>query len=59
MTKIEWTGKIWNPVAGYTKISKGCKNCYAGKMHKRLQAMGQDKYKHPFKESWFNPDEHM
>jgi len=41
---IEWTGSTWNPVTGCTKISPGCKNCYAERMAKRLQAMGQANY---------------
>jgi len=44
-TKIEWTEKTWNPVTGCTKVSAGCLNCYAEKMAKRLQAMGNPKYK--------------
>lgn len=48
MSKIEWTGITWNPTTGCTKISQGCKNCYAEKMHKRLSAMGQAKYLQPF-----------
>ncbi|MBU1699640.1 MAG: phage Gp37/Gp68 family protein [Candidatus Eisenbacteria bacterium] len=36
MTKIEWTNETWNPVTGCTKISVGCKNCYAERMAKRL-----------------------
>lgn len=28
-TKIEWTEKVWNPVTGCSKVSQGCKNCYA------------------------------
>ena len=47
-SKISWTEKTWNPVTGCTKISAGCKNCYAEKMAKRLQAMGQEKYKNGF-----------
>lgn len=35
-SKIEWTESTWNPVTGCTKISKGCENCYAEKMAKRL-----------------------
>lgn len=49
-TKIEWATETWNPVTGCTKISDGCKNCYAETMHKRLNAMGQAKYKQPFNE---------
>lgn len=44
MSKIEWTEKTWNPIAGCTKVSPGCTNCYAEKMAKRLAAMGQKKY---------------
>ena len=29
MSKIEWTEKTWNPITGCTKVSAGCKNCYA------------------------------
>jgi len=46
---IEWTETTWNPVTGCTKISPGCKNCYAERMALRLQAMGQDNYKNGFK----------
>lgn len=38
----------WNPVTGCTKVSPGCKNCYAEIMAKRLQAMGQPKYSSAF-----------
>ncbi len=41
---IEWTESTWNPVTGCTKISEGCKHCYAERMAKRLQAMGQPNY---------------
>lgn len=41
---IEWTESTWNPVTGCTKISEGCINCYAERMAKRLQAMGQHNY---------------
>jgi len=43
-SKIEWTESTWNPVTGCTKISEGCKNCYAEKMALRLKAMGNPKY---------------
>lgn len=36
MTKIEWTEKTWNPITGCTKISQGCKNCYAESIAKRF-----------------------
>lgn len=48
-TKIEWCDETWNPVTGCTKISSGCKNCYAEKMAKRLQKMGSINYLNGFK----------
>jgi protein gp37 len=48
-SSIEWTEMTWNPTTGCTKISAGCKYCYAEIMSKRLQAMGQKKYKDAFK----------
>jgi len=47
-SKIEWTESTWNPVTGCTKISTGCKNCYAARMAKRLKAMGQPNYANGF-----------
>lgn len=44
MSSIEWTETTWNPTTGCTKISHGCKRCYAERMSKRLQAMGVQKY---------------
>lgn len=32
-TNIEWTDKTWNPIVGCTKVSAGCKNCYAKTLH--------------------------
>ncbi len=46
---IEWTESTWNPVTGCTKISDGCKNCYAERLTKRLKAMGQKNYRNGFK----------
>ena len=48
-SKIEWTECTWNPVTGCTKISAGCLNCYAERMAKRLQAMGQPNYRNGFR----------
>jgi protein gp37 len=45
---IEWTESTWNPVTGCTKISQGCKHCYAERMAGRLQAMGQPNYRNGF-----------
>lgn len=47
-TKIEWTEATWNPSAGCTKISAGCKNCYAETMAIRLQAMKVEGYETGF-----------
>jgi len=47
-SKIEWTESTWNPVTGCSKISPGCKNCYAERMSRRLQAMGQPNYTNGF-----------
>lgn len=43
-SRIEWTEVTWNPVTGCTKISQGCKLCYAERMAGRLRAMGVSKY---------------
>jgi protein gp37 len=55
-TSIEWVrnpdgskGETWNPTTGCSKISPGCKHCYAETMAKRLQAMGQANYRDGFK----------
>ena len=45
---IEWTGSTWNPVTGCRKTSPGCTHCYAERMAKRLQAMGQKNYARGF-----------
>ncbi len=47
-SKIEWTEQTWNPVTGCTKISPGCKYCYAEVMAKRLKAMGAPGYENGF-----------
>jgi protein gp37 len=48
-SSIEWTELTWNPTTGCTKISAGCKFCYAEVMTRRLKGMGQEKYKDGFK----------
>ena len=45
---IEWTESTWNPITGCTKISLGCKYCYAERMALRLKAMGQPNYANGF-----------
>lgn len=47
-SSIEWTEMTWNPVTGCTKISPGCKHCYAETMAKRLVAMRSPRYKNGF-----------
>ena len=43
-SQIEWTEATWNPVTGCTKISPGCKNCYAERMAKRSEGDGESQY---------------
>src|SRR2546421_4851543 len=45
---IEWTEMTWNPVTGCTKVSQGCKHCYAERLAMRLKAMGQKRYRNGF-----------
>jgi protein gp37 len=45
---IEWTDATWNPVTGCSKISPGCKFCYAERLANRLRAMGQRNYRNGF-----------
>ncbi len=47
-SKIEWTETTWDPLTGCTKISPGCKNCYAERMARRLQAMNSANYANGF-----------
>ena len=47
-SNIEWTESTWNPVTGCTKISPGCKHCYAERLAFRLKAMGQPNYVNGF-----------
>lgn len=49
ISRIEWTEATWNPVVGCTKLSAGCKHCYAEVMARRLQAMGVLGYEQGFK----------
>ena len=47
-SEIEWTEATWNPSTGCTKVSTGCKNCYAEKLAHRLKLMGLKKYENEF-----------
>ena len=48
-SRIEWTEQTWNPTIGCTKVSPGCKNCYAEGMSRRLKAMGVKGYENGFR----------
>ena len=48
-SSIEWTNATWNPTTGCTKISSGCKNCYAERLSPKLQRWGIKKYRNNFK----------
>jgi protein gp37 len=48
-SSIEWTQSTWNPVTGCTKVSPGCKHCYAERMAMRLRAMGNPRYANGFR----------
>ncbi|MDS4028618.1 MAG: phage Gp37/Gp68 family protein [Candidatus Contendobacter sp.] len=54
-SKIEWTEQTWNPVTGCTRISPGCKHCYAERMALRLRAMHAPGYARGF-ELTLHPD---
>ena len=47
-SSIEWTESTWNPLTGCTKVSPGCKNCYAERLALRLRSMGQPNYANGF-----------
>ena len=48
-SRIEWTEQTWNPTVGCTKVSPGCKHCYAETMARRLKAMGVHGYENGFR----------
>ncbi|MCK4659363.1 MAG: phage Gp37/Gp68 family protein [Phycisphaerae bacterium] len=48
-SSIEWTESTWNPITGCTKVSPGCKHCYAERMARRLKGMGQPNYANGFR----------
>ena len=47
-SQIEWTEHSWNPAVGCTKVSAGCKHCYAETMANRLKFMGTKGYENGF-----------
>ncbi|MCR4338625.1 MAG: phage Gp37/Gp68 family protein [Gemmatimonadaceae bacterium] len=40
-TKIQWCDKTWNPIRGCSRVSEGCRNCYAEKVAARFSGPGQ------------------
>ena len=52
MSNIEWTQETWNPVVGCSKVSQGCKFCYAEVMARRLKAMGRPQYQSVINGRW-------
>ncbi|SFM72337.1 phage Gp37/Gp68 family protein [Marinobacter pelagius] len=40
-TGIEWTESTWNPIRGCSRVSEGCRNCYAETVAKRFSSPGQ------------------
>jgi len=54
-SRIEWTDATWNPVTGCSKVSPGCKHCYAERLAARLKAMGNPRYRAGF-EVTLHPD---
>ncbi|MGG1598509.1 DUF5131 family protein [Paenibacillus naphthalenovorans] len=61
-SSIEWTDATWNPVVGCTRVSEGCRNCYAYELHDRrhrAHTAGKklpEQYAKPFKEVQLFPD---
>ena len=55
-SKIEWTDATWNPTTGCTKVSAGCKFCYAEPLAEDLQLKGARNYRNGFK---LTTHEHM
>lgn len=58
-SQIEWTDATWNPVTGCSKVSPGCKNCYAERMAERLRKMGLAKYAQGFQPRYHEEDLHL
>ena len=54
-SSIEWTEATWNPTTGCDQVSKGCDNCYALTLSRRLKAMGVAKYQNDGNERTSGP----
>ncbi|HEX9657761.1 MAG TPA: phage Gp37/Gp68 family protein [Bacteroidota bacterium] len=47
-SNIGWTDKVWNPVTGCTKVSTGCKHCYAEAFSERFRGVKEHPYEQGF-----------
>jgi protein gp37 len=62
VSQIEWTDRTWNPVVGCTKVSAGCKHCYAKTLHDQRHKAHNDgkavpaQYAQPFETVQLMPD---
>ena len=56
---IEWTDATWNPVTGCTKVSPGCKHCYAERLAARLKAMRNRRYRAGFEVTLHHDQLHL
>ena len=43
-TNIEWASDVWNPLVGCSRVSEGCRHCYAERQAFRAAAMGISRY---------------
>src|SRR5205807_6475951 len=48
LTKIKWTDATWNPVRGCSKVSPGCKHCYAERFAERFRGVTGHPYEYGF-----------
>src|SRR2546425_994616 len=48
ISKIEWTDATWNPLRGCTKVSPGCKHCYAETFAERFRGVPGHPYEYGF-----------
>lgn len=40
-TSIEWTDRVWNPTRGCSRVSEGCRHCYAERIAVRFSGPGE------------------
>lgn len=51
-TKIDWCDTVWNPVVGCSKVSEGCRNCYAERFARRNASNPKTAYKYAPVAKW-------